>query len=126
MYTQLYSFEQRKQWRHKIYPINHFGTLIIADWEKSIKFRFIENKKSDIIETGLDVFNNYITTKYWSILRPLLLSFNNKKVARDEVQHFDQPSYFKIILVRSTIYVIIVTYYSFWPTLYLLNYNVQI
>ncbi len=37
--------------------------LIIADWEKSIKFRFIENKKSDINETGLDVFNNYITTK---------------------------------------------------------------
>ncbi len=32
-------------------------------------------KKSDINETGLDVFNNYITTKYWSILRPLLFSF---------------------------------------------------
>ncbi len=70
------------QWHHKISPINHFGTVgkganFKSSWieKKSIKFRFIENKKSGINETGLDVFNNYITTKYWSILRPLLFSF---------------------------------------------------
>ncbi len=57
-----------------------FNNLIIADWEKSIKFRFIENKKSDINETGLDVFNNYITTKYRSILRPFPFSFNMYRV----------------------------------------------
>ncbi len=52
--------------------LNHRGFR-----KKSIQFRFIENKKSGINETGLDVFNNYITTKYWSIVRPLVFSFNH-------------------------------------------------
>ncbi len=58
--------------------------LIIAYWEKSIKFRFIENKKSDINETGLDVFINYITTKYRSILRPFPFSFKPKGSSLDK------------------------------------------
>ena len=38
------------------------------------------NKKSDINETGLDEFNNYITTKYWSILQPFPFSFNMSSI----------------------------------------------
>ncbi len=45
----------------------------------------VRHRQSDINETGLDVFNNYITTKYWSILRPFPFSFKDDKNRYKEI-----------------------------------------